>query len=165
MKVVLRFLAGLNKLNSFSIEEIGSNLFQTPSPHGLNTLNSFSREEVAENLLPHECNRYLISCNAAVGVDLVRCFFEAQNNSVVEHVLGQKTIEFRPSSEMKPLDCYSLGYCISHSQCQWVLELGGNIDEDGVTMLVNATRTRKKPRGKIVGLSGLGLLSKNYSIH
>ena len=95
LKVVLRFLAGLNKLNCLSTEEIAKNFFQTPSTR--------------------EGSRYLISCDAAVGIDLVQWLFEASSDDVIEHVLGQKTIEFGLSSQMLPLDYYSLGYCISHS--------------------------------------------------
>ena len=133
LKVVLRFLAGLNKLNCFSIEEIASNFFQTPSKR--------------------EGSRYLISCNAAVGIDLVQWLFEAQSDDVIEHVLGQKTIEFELSSRMLPLDYYSLGYCISHSQCQWVLGLGEEgIDETGAKMLAAGAGTRSGS-SRVVGVS------------
>ena len=80
MKVVLRFVAGLNKLNCFSIEEIANNVFQT--------------------LSTREGSRYLISCDAAVNVHLVQWLFETQSDYVIEHVLGQKTIEFELSSGM-----------------------------------------------------------------
>ena len=132
LKVVLRFLAGLNKLNCFSIEEIANNFFQTPSTR--------------------EGSRYLIPCDAAVGIDLVQWLFEAQSDDVIEHVLGQKTIEFGLSSKMLPLDYYSLGYCLSHSQCQWVLGLGKKIGEDEVRMLAAGAGTRSEPRGRVTGL-------------
>ena len=133
LKVVLRFLAGLNKLNCFSIEEIASNFFQTPSTR--------------------EGSRYLISCDAAVDIDLVQWLFEAQSDDVIEHVLGQKTIEFELSSGMLPLDYYSLGYCISHSQCQWVLGLGKEkIGETEVRMLATGVSTRSEARGRVVEL-------------
>ena len=132
LKVVLRFVAGLNKLNCFSIEEIANNFFQTPSTH--------------------EGSRYLISCDAAVGIDLVQWLFEAQSDNVIEHVLGQKTIEFELPSGMLPLDYYSLGYCISHSQCQCVLGLGKvKIDETGAKMLATGA-ARNGTGGSIVGL-------------
>ena len=132
LKVVLRFLAGLNKLNCLSTEEIANNFFQTPSTR--------------------EGSRYLISCDAAVGNDLVQWLFEAQNDGVIEHVLGQKTIEFELSSRMFPLDYYSLGYCVSHSQCQWVLGLGKKIGEDEVRMLAAGAATRSEPRGRVIEL-------------
>ena len=143
LKVVLRFLAGLNKLNCFSIEEIANNFFQTPSTR--------------------EGSRYLISCDAEVGIDLVQWLFEAQCDDVIEHVLGQNTIEFELSSGMLPLDYYSLGYCISHSQCQWVLGLGEEgIDETGAKMLAAGAGTRTGS-GRVVGLKEgtVSFLAKN----
>ena len=133
LEVVLRFLAGLNKLNCFSKEDIASNFFQTPSTC--------------------EGSRYLISCDAAVSIDLVQWLFEAQSDDIIERVLGQKTIEFELSSGMLPLDYYSLGYCISHSQCQWVLGLGKEgIDETGAKLLAAGAATRNGTGGSVVGL-------------
>ena len=132
LKVVLRFLAGLNKLNCLSTKEIAKKFFQTPSTR--------------------EGSRYLISCDAAVGIDLVQWLFEAQSDDVIEHVLGQKAIEFELSSRMFPLDYYSLGYCISHSQCQWVLGLVKKIDEDEVRMLAAGAGTSSEPKGRVIEL-------------
>ena len=134
LKVVLRFLAGLNKFNCFSIEEIASTFFQTPSTR--------------------EGGRYLISCDAAVSIDLIQWLFEAQSDDVLEHVLGRKTIEFQLSSTTLPLDYYSLGYCISHSQSQWVFDLT-KIDKTEVMMLAAGAGTTSEPRGRVVGLRGL----------
>ena len=144
LKVVLRFVAGLTKLNCFSIEEI-ANFFKTPS----------TREG---------------SRDAAIGIYLVQWLFEAQSDDVIKDVLGQKTIEFDSLSLhndiMLPLDYYSLGYCVSHSQCQWVLGLWGEIDETEVKMLVAGAGTRSEPRGRVVRLGGglitLWLLAWNY---
>ena len=137
LKVVLRFLAGFNKLNCFSQEEIiVKNFFQIPSGY----------------------KGTLITCDAAVGVDLVQWLFEAQSDDVLEHVLGQKTIEFDLSSAMLPLDYFCLGYCISHSQCQWVLGLiKSAISEKKVRMISAGARTGSG--GRIVGLR---VLRKQY---
>ena len=132
--VVLRFLAGLNKLNCFPIEEIANNFFRTP--------------------LTHEDSRYLISSNAAVCVYFVQWLFETQSDDVIEYVLGQKTIEFEFLSGMLSLDYYALGYCISHSKCQWVLGLEEEIDETHLKMLAAGAGTRSEPRGRVVGLRG-----------
>ena len=131
LKVVLRFLAGLIKLNCLSTEEIAKKFFQTPSTR--------------------EGSRYLISCDAAVGIDLVQWLFEAQSDDVIEHVLEHKTIEVE-LSKILPLDYYSLGYCISHSQCQWVLGLGKKIGEDEVRLLAAGACTRSEPRGRVIEL-------------
>ena len=131
LKVVLRFLAGLIKLKCLSTEEIATKFFQTPSTC--------------------EGSRYLISCDAAVGIDLVQWLFEAQSDDVIERVLAHKTIQFK-LSKMLPLDYYSLGYCISHSQFQWVLGLGKKIGEDEVRMLAAGACTRSEPRGRVIEL-------------
>ena len=47
--------------------------------------------------------------------------FEAQSSDVIASLLEKKTIKFSVSENMLPLDHYGLGYCIAHSQCQWVL--------------------------------------------
>ena len=134
LKVVLRFVAGINKLNCFSIEVI-ANFFKTPCTH----------------------KGSLISCDAEVGIDHIQWLFEAQSDDVIKDVLGQKTIRFYQSSDtgMLPLDYYSLGYCVSHSQCQWVLGLGKmEIGKTEVKMLVAGAGTRSEPRGRVVGLGG-----------
>ena len=88
-------------------------------------------------------------------VNLVQWLFEAQSDDVIEHLLGKKTIVFKPSFKMLPLDYYSLGYCISHSQCQWMLGLGAEeIGENEVRMLVAGASTRSEPRSRVLALSG-----------
>ena len=133
LKVVLRFLAGLNKLKCFSKAGSMTDFFQTPSTG--------------------ECNyRCVISSDTAVDIDLIQWLFEAQSDDVIRHVLGKKIIQFDLSSGMLPLDYYSLGYCISNSQCQWVLRLGKDISKDEVSMLATGTDTGKKSSGKVVEL-------------
>ena len=133
LKVVLQFLAGLNKLSCFSTEEIEALFFHPCSERSI-------------------CG-YNMSCDAAVCIDLVQWLFETQSDDVIAHTLGQKTIEFELSSTMLPLDYYSLGYCISHSQCQWVLELKTVLSEHEVKMLSDGAGTARK--GKVVGLRGV----------
>ena len=133
LKVVLQFLAGLNKLSCFSTEEI-------------------------EALFFHPCSKrsicgYNVSCDAAVCIDLVQWLFETQSDDVIARTFGQKTIEFDLSSTMLPLDYYSLGYCISHSQCQWVLRLKTVLRKDDVKMLAGGAGSSRN--GKVVGLRGM----------
>ena len=100
LKVVLRFLAGLNKLNCFSKQSVHH--FLTPP--------------LGENSSP-----YSIRIDADVATDPVNWMFEAQSSDVIALLLEKKTIKFSVSENMLPLDHYGLGYCIAHSQCQWVL--------------------------------------------
>ena len=135
LKVVLSFLAGLSKLRCFSKSEFSSGFFTTPSIN--------------------ECNKYMLS-DIAVSIDHVQWLFEAQSDDAIECVLQQKKVVFDPSSRMLPLDYYSLGYCISHSQCQWMLRLGKGEELSGeeVKMLIAGAKTEREPSSKVVGLTG-----------
>ena len=54
--------------------------------------------------------------------------------------------------QMTAMDSYCLGYCITHSQCQWVLELYG-MDEENMNMLVaGASLKPDSCHGRVVGL-------------
>ena len=75
---------------------------------------------------------------------------------------------------MLPLDYCSLGYCISHSQCQWVLGLGKEeTSKTEVRMLVAGAGTRSEPRGRVIELrrdvEGVCIVTINqlskYAIH
>ena len=58
-------------------------------------------------------------------------------------ILGERKVEFKASkSQMSPMDYYSLGYCISHSQCQWVLSLTSTmeISKEKIKMLADGAR-------------------------
>ena len=137
LKVVLRFLAGLNKLNCFSKDAI-NNFIKTPTRH--------------------EREKHRLSCDAEVDIDLVNWMFEAQSDDVIALLLEQKRIDyFIDSSNMLPMDYYSLGYCIAHSQCQWVLSVEEEKEEEEVEerwrMLgAGASTSDGGQGGKIVGL-------------
>ena len=137
LKVVLRFLAGLTKLNCFSKEAI-NHFIKTPTRH-----------EEKHHLL----------CDAVVDIDLVNWMFEAQSDDVIALLLEQKRIEISIGSYgTLPMDYYSLGYCIAHSQCQWVLNIVGLEleNEEEVRMLAAGASTSDGGQGgKIVGLIGI----------
>ena len=128
-KVVLRFLAGLSKLNCFL------------------------RGKTVEYFL-QACSEGL-SCDAAVGIDLVQWLFEAQSDDVIECTLGQRTLEFDWPLRMLPLDYYSLGYCISHSQCRWVLKRENEAlcNNEWEMLDAGAAGSRDGLNGRIVGLA------------
>ena len=127
LKIVLRFLAGLKKLSCF--KRTKTQMFQIP--------------------LKCEGNSsYVMSCDVAVDIDLIHWMFEAQSDMVNELVLGHWTVKF--DNFLLPLDCYSLGYCIVHSQCQWVL--GIRWGEERVRMLVAGASTKQETTAKVVGL-------------
>ena len=130
LKVVLRFLAGISKMKCLM------------------------SETVRDTFVPSsERDKYCLKCDAAVGVDIVNWMFEAQSDRVIASL---KTIEFKGDSSMLPMDYYSLGYCVVHSNCDWVLEfqLGGHQKEDS-EMLVAGASLRPDISGRVVGLHAI----------
>ena len=135
MNVVLRFVAGLTKLKCLSKES--ANHF----------LHSFDEDSY-----------HNMSCDARVDINLLNWMFETQSNDVIELLLEHKIIEVR-FDYMLPMDYYCLGYCIAHSQCQWMLTLDNDMDEEMnkemVSMLVaGVNNTSPECTGRVVGLRG-----------
>ena len=131
-RVVLRFLAGLTKLTCFSNDTI-KNIFTDTGRTG---------------------SPYSVGCDVDVTIDLVNWMFEAHSDDVIS-LLERKPVNIYSRSNNEYLSYYSLGYCIAHSQCQWVLSLDGeDIGEEKVRMLVGGASTRQEARGRVVGLRG-----------
>ena len=129
LKVVLRFLAGMSKLKCLMSETVRDTF-------------------VTEN---DERDKYCLKCDAAVGVDIVNWMFEAQSDRGIASLIKEKLIEFKGDSSMLPMDYYSLGYCIVHSQCDWVLNFDDHHKEDS-EMLVAGASLRPDTSGRVVGL-------------
>ena len=49
---------------------------------------------------------------------------------------------------------YSLGYCIAHSQCQWVLTVSDEIGEEEVRILVSGASNKQETSARVVVLRG-----------
>ena len=131
LNVVLKFLAGLRKLDCITDDSV-SHIVDTPS-------------SVSSYLTPQEVR---------VGVALINWLFEAQSEAAISLILGERKIEFKASkSQMSPMDYFSLGYCISHSQCQWVLLLTGRIEisKEKINLLADGA-TDVTGEGKVVEL-------------
>ena len=121
LNVVLKFLAGLRKLNCFTNDTLNHIIVDTPS----------------------SVSCYLTPSDITVDVDVINWLFEAQSEAAMLLILGERKVEFKASkSHMSPMDYYSLGYCISHSQCQWVLSLTGTmeISKEKIKMLLDGAR-------------------------
>ena len=117
LNVVLKFLAGLQKLDCFTNDTVNL-IIDTPS----------------------SVSSYLTPSDITVELDVVNWLFEAQSETAMSLILGERKVEFKASkSHMSPMDYYSLGYCISHSQCQWVLSLTGKmeISKEKINMLAD----------------------------
>ena len=143
LKEVLRFLAGITKLSCFSGEGLKNTFLATPKPN--------------------PC-KYSLNYDIAVDSEVVNWMFEAQSDDVIA-LLNLKeykikfelleadllTVEFVGNESMLPMDYYSLGYCIAHSQCQWMLDMTEvkTIDEE---MLVAGASLRSDTSGRVVGI-------------
>ena len=109
LNVVLKFLAGLRKLDCIT------------------------KETVSDIIIPG----YL------QGVTVINWLFEAQSETAMSLILGEKKVRFKASKRhMSPMDYYSLGYCISHSQCQWVLKLESKMEltKERIKLLADGSR-------------------------
>ena len=133
LKVVLKFLAGLNKLDCIS-GEIVSHFFETP--------------------VSSKDSKYEIFPTITVNIDIVNWMFETQSDNTISLILHKKNIiEFQfNNEEMLLMDYYSLGYCVSHSQCQWLLSLTGKrmLSKERITLFAKGAADVGKE--KIVGL-------------
>ena len=144
MNVVLRFVAGLTKLKFLSKEFVNHFLHKyTPFLHKYKPFKYFLR---FKNSSTNE-KVYSLSC------DVLNWMFETQSNDVIELLLEQKIIEINSFIYSRlPMDYYFLGYCIAHSQCQWLLRLD-KMNEEMVSMLVAGVNTSPKCTGTVVELS------------
>ena len=132
MNVVLRFVAGLTKLKCLSKESVHHFLYDY----------SFDEDRYHD-----------MSCDARVDINLLNWMFETQSDDVIELLLEHKIIEIHCDIIMLPMDYYCLGYCIAHSQCQWMLRLS-KMNEEMVSMLVTGVNTSPECTGRVVGLRG-----------
>ena len=69
---------------------------------------------------------------------ILHWLFEAQDNDVIAKLLGSSDIQLgEHSSQATPFDCFVLGYCVSHSNCTWKINLFfHHVGDEGVEMLV-----------------------------
>jgi len=78
-------------------------------------------------------------------LECLRWMFEAQDQELIKHVLGNGTQDLDFSQSLyqmynlvlAPFYCYVLGYCIANSDCQW--KLACRLDEEGMRMLFRAS--------------------------
>ena len=133
LKVVLSFLAGLQKLDCITKETV---------------------YHVVESCVASDESRNKIFPDIEVDIDIINWMFESQNNKAISVILGESKVGFKSDKDdMLAMDFYSLGYCISHSQCQWLLFLTGRrgLSKEKITMLTKGA-TNIVSSGKIVGL-------------
>jgi Ran GTPase-activating protein (RanGAP) involved in mRNA processing and transport len=124
LEVVLRFLAGLTKLEDF---HCFSDLLDEPQEYDCDYVDHGISSQVS-------------------------WVYEARKGELFGEVLNEsKTIEFSCNDFF---DSCSLGYCMAHCQCQWVLSIGRKLGEEDVKMLVGEISRGQGTGGEIIGLRG-----------
>ena len=103
LEVVVRFLAGLS--------ELGTELWDV--------VRGFASEAGLPNsVFKEETN--------SIKLKILHCLFESQDPSAITSVLGSACVCFiHDCRNLLPFDLYVLGYCITHSSCEWKLKLEG----------------------------------------
>ena len=80
----------------------------------------------------------MVNTLGEITFDTLCWLFEAQDNEVSAKLLGSSNIKLSVRScVVRPFDCFVLGYCLSHSNCAWRIDLfRSHIGDEGVEMLV-----------------------------
>ena len=110
--MVLRFVCGINKFTGYSSE----------------VLNTLCVKESSDD----SCVRHEVTFNS------LHWLFEAQDNDIIADLLESFDIHLDEFiSTVTPFDCFVLGYCVSHSNCTWKIDLSHcHIGDEGMEMLV-----------------------------
>ena len=141
-RVVLRFLAGLTKLDNLSPEDLRDLLHELKKPN-------------EDHITACRWDVYSATPNVGLSGELVNLMFETQRDDIVPLVLQERIVDFICEVGLTLLDYYSLGYCIVHSHSQWVLTVqGSEIEEEEVRMLVAGASTRDDTSARVVELRG-----------
>ena len=115
--MVLRFLGGVKKFSKYPNEALNKLCVQQ-----------------------HKRYKDEIACVIReVTFDTLHWLFEAQDNNIIAKLLGSSDIQLRGDSfsQVTPFDCFVLGYCVSHSNCIWKIDLSHrDIGDEGLKMLV-----------------------------
>ena len=126
LRVVLRFLAGLTKLNKVTPDELRSLL-------GEPTL-----EQIDEHQTPYS---NLVRPDVCVSAHHTNWLFEAQNSELLQSLFHNHTASFTFTRGMLPLEYYSVGYCIAHSHSKWSLTFDEDTKEEKLHTLVSGAKT------------------------
>ena len=105
------------KANSRSLSDI----FEEHKDHpqvliflaGLTKLRTFDEGILKSNIY---------SGNSSTVTSTIHWLFEAQDPELIQSVLDESTVTFKPDHTPTPFDCHSVGYCIAQSSCQWQID-------------------------------------------
>ena len=138
--MVLRFLCGLRRFSGYS-------------------------SEVLNTLCIEKSGRDSAGVVHGLPFNTLHWLFEAQDNDLIAKLLGSSDIQLRGQyGGVTPFDCFVLGYCVSHSNCTWKINLKlCNIGDEEVEMLVRgAVEEETHCTGRIseIDLSKNGITSE-----
>ena len=119
LRVVLRFLAGLTKLTALTHDQFKGLLREIPDQQG-----DEQQRDCCKRMVP----------DISVSAHHINWLFEAQNTVILQSLLYNHTVSFEFTREMQPLEYYSLGYCIVHSNCNWSLDIRRDTEEEKLQM-------------------------------
>ena len=122
-RVVLRFLAGLTKLNKVTPDE----------------LRSLLGEPTVKRRQTQYCNP--MRPDVCVSAHHTNWLFEAQNSELLRSLFHNHTASFTFTRGMLPLEYYSVGYCIAHSHSKWSLTFDKDTEKEKLHMLVSGAKT------------------------
>ena len=111
--MVLRFVCGINKFSGYSSEVLNTLCILEPGDDSVSVIHN-------------------------VTFDTLHWLFEAQENDIIADLLESSDIQLnRLLRTVTPFDCFVLGYCVSHSNCTWKIDLEYyKIGDEGVKMFV-----------------------------
>ena len=125
-KMVLWFLSGIKKFSEYPCEVMNTLCLKKHIGHfDIESGSDYIVEARDEPI--HE-----------ITFDTLHWLFEAQDSDVINKLLGSSDIQLHaPNYIVTPFDCFVLGYCVSHSNCTWRINLSEcDIGDEGVEMLV-----------------------------
>ena len=130
LRVVLRFLAGLTKFNEL---ESASDLYPL--------LNEPTKTNEGHTKISYTLSVQVSWLLESQRKDLIKEAFP--NDVIVEYVCDEYYFDF-----------HALGYCIVHSQCQWVLSIDRMMETKDARILLDEINHNNIYGGVIVGLRG-----------
>ena len=111
--MVLQFLCGLKMFNGYPSEVLNTLCVKKSGVDSASVINE-------------------------VTFDTLHWLFEAHDSKAIAKVLGSSDIQLsRQFRTVTPFDCFVLGYCVSHSNCTWKIDLKDcHIGDEGMEMFM-----------------------------
>ena len=146
LRVVLRFLSGLTELANITLEQFKGLLRESPK-----------KELIGQQI-------YIMIPDMYMATQHINWLFEAQNTDFLKSLLHSHTIRFVFTQGMLPLEYYSIGYCIVHSNCNWSLIFQEDPDKEKLHMISKGTNTIKSNEYRVALTTNSSVSSETSKI-